>query len=238
MSEHSRIIVTPRLLLGAWIALMGVVLMLDRIGLIDAGQAFRLWPLLLVAAGASLYFQGPKDAGRVNGGILMVVGVWLLLRSLGVIRVGFWDLFWPMVLIAGGTALVMQTLRRGREPGATGDASNRLTVFAVMSGVQRANASPRFQGGDVLAFMGGCRLDLRQATIPDGEEATIDVLTVMGGCEIVVPPNWVVVTPAVPFMGSIEDHRLVPIGAVPSALPAPRLVLRGFVMMGGLHIKG
>lgn len=237
MSEDTRFVVTPRLLLGGWIALMGVVLMLDRIGIVDAGQTFRLWPLILVAAGASMYFQGPKNAAHVNGSILMVVGVWLLLHSLGVIRVGFWDLFWPMVLIAGGTALVMQTLRRGRASSATGDSSERVTVFAVMGGVQRASTSPRFQGGDVLAFMGGGRLDLRQATIPDGEEATIDALVVMGGFEILVPPNWAVATSVVPFMGGIEDHRVAPVGAVPATSSAPRLVLRGFVLMSGLHIK-
>ena len=238
MSDDHRFAVTPGLLVGAWIALMGVVLMLDRIGLVDANQAFRLWPLILVGAGAWLYFQEPDNAGHMNGTILMVVGGILLLSSLGVIRVAFRDLFWPFVLIGAGGALVMQTLRRGGEPGASDDA-DRLVVFAVMSGVRRTSTSTHFRGGDLAALMGGGRLDLRQAVIPEGDKATIDVLAVMGGFEIYVPPTWVVLTPAVPFMGAIEDHRLAPIGnaGAPSAASAPRLVLRGFLMMGGLHIK-
>src|SRR5229473_547304 len=115
MPDEHRSIVTPRLMIGAWIALMGIVLMLDRMGAVDARQAFRLWPLIVVVGGATMYFEG-ANAGRRNGVIVMVVGGWLLLTSLGVVRIGIWELFWPIVLIAAGTALVMQTLQRGREP--------------------------------------------------------------------------------------------------------------------------
>jgi predicted membrane protein len=243
MSDQGRLIVTPRLVIGAWIALMGIVLMLDRIGVVDARAAFRFWPLVIVAAGAIAYFHGPQHAGRTNGVILMVLGGWLLLNSFGVIRIGFWDLFWPLVLIGAGTALVMQTLQRGSQSHASGD-GDRVTVFAVMSGVRRVSASPRFRGGDVATFMGGGRLDLRQATISAGEEAVIDMVAVMGGLEIFVPPAWIVATPIVPFMGSVEDHRLAPLGnaadggaASFTQTAAPRLVIRGFLLMSGVHIR-
>jgi predicted membrane protein len=244
MSDDYRSIVTPRLMIGAWIALMGIVLMLDRMGVVDARVAFRLWPLVIVAGGAAMYFQGEHPrAGRVNGGIVMFVGAWLLLNSLGVVRIGIWELFWPLVLIGAGTALVMQTLQRSSEAPA-GEKGDRLTIFTVMSAVRRVSTSTRFRGGDVAAFMGGGRIDLRLATIPPGEEATIDMLAVMGGFEIFVPATWTIATPIVPFMGSVEDHRLAPLptdGSTASfgatAPAAPRLVLRGFLFMGGVHIR-
>jgi predicted membrane protein len=235
---ENRIAVTPRVLIGIGIALIGVILMLDRIGLVDADVAFRLWPLVIVLAGISVYMRGPERAGRTNGVILMVVGSWLLLSSIGVIRVSFWQLFWPLVLIAIGTGLVMQTLHhREARPSLAGNA-DWVTMVAVLGGVNRMSASQRFRGGDLAAFMGGGRLDLRQANIAPGEEAMIDLLTVMGGFEIFVPPTWTVATPAVPFMASIEDHRAP---AVPNpaaaAEPAPRLVIRGFLMMSGVQIR-
>ena len=54
----------------------------------------------------------------------------------------------------------------------------------------------------------------------------------MGGYEIRVPETWNVVVDVVPFMGGYEDKTRHP--ADPSA---PRLRVRGFVMMGGVEIK-
>jgi hypothetical protein len=61
----------------------------------------------------------------------------------------------------------------------------------------------------------------------------------MGGCEIFVPTAWTVTTPVVPVMGGIDDKRLAPLPGADgiSARPAPRLVLRGLIMMGGIEIK-
>jgi hypothetical protein len=187
-----------------------------------------------------VYARGPDRAGRTNGTILMAIGGWMLLSSLGVIRVSIFQLFWPLVLIALGTALVMQTLHRKAATGAAGENSTDwVTMVAILSGVKRSNASARFRGGDLAAFMGGGRLDLRQAAIQPGEEAVVDLLAMMGSFEIFAPPGWIVSTPVIPFMASVEDHRLP---AIPGSGPqttsaAPRLVLRGFLMMSAVHIR-
>src|SRR5689334_1180484 len=100
MSINSPMVVAPRVIVGTVIASIGIILMLDRVGLVNADLAFRLWPAAIVAAGASVYLRGPDRAGRTNGTILMAIGGWLLLSSLGVIRVSIFQLFWPLVLIA------------------------------------------------------------------------------------------------------------------------------------------
>jgi hypothetical protein len=114
-----------------------------------------------------------------------------------------------------------------------------MTIFAVLGGAKRSSLSTRFRGGEVTAFMGGFQIDLRQATIPPGEEAVLDIFTVMGGGEVVVPPSWTVATPIVPVMGGIDDKRIAPLpGTVDTGgRPAPRLVLRGLLLMGGIEIK-
>lgn len=113
-------------------------------------------------------------------------------------------------------------------------------MFAVWSSVRRATAASPFRGGDITAIMGGGQLDLRLATIPPGEEAILDIVAVMGGVEIIVPSNWEVSTPILPFMGGVEDKRFPPLQTDPNAVRRElggRLVLRGLVMMGGVHIK-
>jgi hypothetical protein len=132
----------------------------------------------------------------------------------------------------------MQALgRRSRDAGGD-DVDDTLNIFAVLGGAKRASYSTRFRGGEVTAFMGGYQIDLRQATIPPGEEAVLDIFTAMGGGEIIVPPSWTVATPIVPVMGGIDDKRITPLpGTIDAGKPAPRLVIRGLLMMGGIEIK-
>jgi hypothetical protein len=54
----------------------------------------------------------------------------------------------------------------------------------------------------------------------------------MGGIEIVVPPSWSVVSKVIPFMGGFEDETKQPPGG-----SGPRLIVRGFAVMGGIGIK-
>ena len=61
----------------------------------------------------------------------------------------------------------------------------------------------------------------------------------MGGFELFIPQNWVVVTPIVQVMGGVDDKRLAPPpgSADVAGQAAPRLALNGFVMMGGIVIR-
>jgi len=232
--EYRGGVLTPRLLVGLAIALFGVVLVLDRLHLAVAGVVLQFWPAVIIAVGALLFVQARHVGGGVNGIIVMVLGGWLLLNSLGIIQVRFWELFWPLMLIGIGSVLVMQTLRQRDRIAAGVETDDTLIIFAVLSGVKRASTSARFRGGEVTTFMGGCQIDLRHATIPPGEEAKLEFFAMMGGCEIIVPPSWEVATPIVPVMGGVEDKRL---DRIATTGPAPRLVLRGLLMMGGIVIR-
>jgi hypothetical protein len=184
---------------------------------------------VLVAVGALMLSRTNQGGGRMSGTLMMFVGVWLLLNSLDIVEVSIWELFWPIVLILVGTSLVLQTLNRDGERPQTADS---VTMFAVMSGWKHRSNSTNFRGGDVTAFMGGCELDLRQAAIPDGSHATLDVVAVMGGAEIRVPPTWTIVSRVVPVMGGVVDKTVPPREAT-----GPSLILRGVVFMGGVEIK-
>lgn len=231
--------VTPRMIVGLAIALFGVVLVLDRLNLVDADQALRWWPAVIVAVGALIYTQSRRVGGGVNGIIVMIIGGWLLLNSVGVLRVGFWEMFWPLILVGIGSMLVLQSMRRRTREVSGGDRDNTMNAFAVLSGIKRTSAAERFRGGEITAFMGGAQLDLRQAIIPPGEEAALEIFIVMGGCEIFVPQTWTVETPLVPVMGGVDDKRLPPLPGADNlgGRPAPRLVLRGLILMGGIEIK-
>lgn len=231
MLTEERIILTPKLIFGAFIALLGVVLTLDNFGLIESRHVLRYWSLLLVALGVSIFWRARDVSGKVSGALLGVVGVWFLANALGVMRVRIWELFWPLVLIILGTSIILQTLRPRRPLGDI-DPTSVVGLFAVMSGTKHRSSSHAFQGGDMTAIMGGCELDLRQATIA-GSGAALDLLAFMGGHEIRVPLGWRVVSKVLPVMGGVVDHTVPP----KDGEAAPTLVLRGFVMMGGVEVK-
>jgi len=236
-----RLPMTPRLIIGLFIVAVGTVLVFDRLDLMNAATVLRFWPVAVIAIGGVLLAQATEAAGRLNGTVVIVVGTYLLLYSLGVVQVGFWRLFWPFVLILIGSQMVLHALRPRLSQRNGTESADRISIVSVMSGVKRASSSARFRGGEISAFMGGGQLDLRLATIPPGEDATIDAYMMMSGFEIIVPRGWTVSTPVIPIMGGVEDKRLPPLGTEiepqPGGPAPPRLIIRGSIIMAGIVIK-
>jgi len=103
-----------------------------------------------------------------------------------------------------------------------------------MGGAARRSNSQAFEGADLTAIMGGCDIDLRDASIAPNTDAIIDVFAFWGGIDLKVPEDWVVVNRVIPLMGGVDDKTRTPI--VPSA-PQKRLIVRGIVIMGGIGIR-
>jgi hypothetical protein len=59
----------------------------------------------------------------------------------------------------------------------------------------------------MTSVMGGTRLDLRQAAVAPGEEATVDVFGLMGAVEVIVPETWIVDVQTTAVMGGVRDRR-------------------------------
>jgi hypothetical protein len=121
--------------------------------------------------------------------------------------------------------------RRGGRPV---DGYSRFSALAIMGGVARRSNSQTFTGADLTAIMGGCEIDLRQASIAPGTEAVIDVFAFWGGIDIKVPEDWIVVVRAIPLMGGVEDKTRLP---NPPPAIEKRLVISGIVVMGGVAVK-
>jgi Domain of unknown function (DUF5668) len=232
---RARTTVTPQLVLGVFLLLVGVMLTLDRLNILDADLGLRFWPLLLVAVGGKLLADRSDPKSRFWGTVWVFVGLWLLLNSLGLVRVGFWDLFWPVLIIFLGVSIIRQAYYRGQST-LKGTSSGGAHLAAILGESKRTVTDNPFEGGELTAFMGGCVLDLRQAVLPPGASATIDVFAMMAGHEVFVPNGWVVESRIVPIMGGVDDKRL-PSGDNTAVEGRPRLIMRGLVIMGGLVIK-
>jgi predicted membrane protein len=229
MEPRSGFRLTSQLVLGAAIAVVGVLFTLDNLHVLHARDYLRFWPVALIAIGLVHVSQAKTAAGTIGGAIWIFAGALLLGNRLGFLHTNIWN-FWPLILVLVGARIVWQAMDTTRTADA-GDADASVSAIAVMGGFERRVTSREFRGGEITAFMGGGKLDLRDA-VPAGGQAVINVFAMMGGFEILVPDTWRVISEVTPLMGGIEDK------ARSSNNPsAPCLVIRGFMMMGGITLK-
>jgi hypothetical protein len=229
--SDNRFSLNGRMIVGIVVITLGVLFTLDNFGLIDSGAILRGWPVLLIGYGIMRLSGFCCRQNFIVGILFTGAGTLFLAHNYGWVHTDPWDL-WPVFLILIGVSMVMGAFSRAHGRYGDPDASSNLTAFALMSGSERKISSQNFRGGDVTAIMGGHVLDLRSAKVAEGGSAVLDLLVVMGGVDIRVPPDWEVSSEALPVMGAVEDNSKAPGGPITG-----RLVLKGIILMGGVEVK-
>jgi hypothetical protein len=145
---------------------------------------------------------------------------------------------WLVIAAVIVGAIVVSNLPGHR--GFASDGGDHEQIVAVMGSTHGASGATAFKGAEMTALMGSSSLNLTRAQIAPGDEASVDIFAMMGSVTIRVPDGWAIDTRTVPVMGGIRDDRW-PAPRANAGTPAsgalPRLVLRGFVMMGSIIIK-
>ena len=220
--------------LGGLIVAVGLLLLLDNMRIIHMRDIWMYWPLILVVFGLSRMVECHTPSSLIWGLLVTLLGGLILLDNLNVVPLDF-NYIWPLIIIAFGLKLLWKALDRRRhlEDGSvSGDPSS--SIMAVFSGGKRKIVSQDFKGLDVLALFGGVDLDLREAKIA-GEQAVIDVNATFGGVEIKIPETWSLIVKTVAIFGGVEDKTIPP--KLDSNAPAPRLVLTGTALFGGVSVR-
>ena len=111
--------------------------------------------------------------------------------------------------------------------------SRAKNFFALMSGVVRRGNWTVPSRIRAFAWMGGIGLDLREATL-SGPVTDIYVFAMMGGVEIIVPPDVRLESDGFAIMGGFEDQLKEPASRDPDA---PVIRVHGFAFMGGVEAR-
>ncbi len=224
-----------RLVVGLFVILVGVLALADNLFQINTRQVLQFWPMVFMVLGLMKMSNTRHPSGIVLGVVLTALGLLMTLSNVGLISFRLRD-WWPVLLIAAGLAMIgrgqiERGLQQARQQLASGAAqgSSGLHAVAIMSGNKMNVTDADFRRGEATAVMGGVEIDMRQADMQD--EAVLSVFAVWGGIEVRVPPTWSVVCQGMPIMGAIEDKT------VPPLTPGKRLIVDGFVLMGGVEIK-
>jgi predicted membrane protein len=223
MSDNKRGI-NPAVLNGSALILVGVLLLLDQMHIISVD----FWALIFCVAGVLKIFQSQNETGRGWGFLLLAAGVAIECEHLGYYRIHL-DRTWPVFVIAAGVILLLRAYKCTTTE-SSGILSPHLNVFAVLGGGEYRIRAKNFRGGDLVAFMGGFDVDLREADI-EGSEAVVTVNALMGGGVIRVPESWAVSMRVAAFMGG---HSLK---AREGVQTTKTLVVKGVAIMGGIEVR-
>jgi predicted membrane protein len=218
-----------RLIIGLALIAAGLLFTLDNFGIIEIGQLWRLWPLVLVAVGLA------KLASRsfMTGTILIALGGLFFLRTFGLLHFRLSYLL-PLIFVFIGLRIVFAQRPGARTWDASTNLGGTLNEWAVFGGGERRVNSPDFLGGQANAVFGGFNLDLRNSKMA-GDHAVIDVFCFCGGGELKVPEDWNVILKVVPIFGGTDDKSRH-LASEPGRTQK-ELLVTGFILFGGLGIK-
>ena len=200
---------------GAGLVLIGVGLLLANFGVFQIRQ---LWPLFLLALGASIVWKALSRPGGEGKDVADHLKETIRSSVEGTVRSP----------VEGGTRSSVEGATPSSVEGTMSSPS--LSAFAVLGGVRKGTNAQDFRRGDAFACMGGCEIDLREASMRDGE-AVFDIFALMGGVEMRVPEDWAVENRGLALLGGFEDKTRRPID------PKKRLIITGLAVMGGVEVK-
>lgn len=240
MEENKSI--DKRILAGALLIIAGGLLFLETFNLVSFSLAYYIfsWKTLLIGIGIILLSNHER---RTTGYILIGLGVAFWLPSIVDYNVRFSQVFFPLILIAVGMIILT---RRGKYKGSPGfgkkipnnDKTDEMGMdylddISILGGGNKRIQSQNFKGGRITAIFGGSEFDFKNAVISE-EGCVIDVFTMFGGSKLIVPEDWQVKSDILSLFGGFGDKRAIR----PSDIdPKKTLMLKGFVMFGGIEIK-
>ena len=237
---------------GLWggfvVLVIGLIFLLRKLEVHLPEWVFS-WPMLLIFIG---FVMGVKN--RFQGGgwfILTFIGTVFLVNDIMPFQWQLQRFFWPVVLIVIGVIMIGRAAGRNkRYEEIMGDGGSRNYQHTAAGSMEHTSASPEdylrsttmfgstnkvvlsknFLGGNISTMFGGTELNFMQADI--NGEAVLEINTIFGGIELVVPANWDVKMDVSTMFGGIEDKRT----AIPGT-GAKVLVIKGSCTFGGVDLR-
>jgi len=240
---------TNRLWGGLILLVIGIIFFLKNFG-VDIPDWVISWRTLLIAIG--LYIGFKRNFKGAAWLIFVLVGGYFTIEDIG--DFDFSRYYFSLIFIALGLYLILKpkadplkkwNLKHSGEATAenpltlnptedisSADQSDIIDSVNVFGGAHQRIYSKNLKGGDVVAILGGCELNLSHADFKD--TITLEVVAIFGGIKIIIPPNWEIKSEAAAIFGGIDDKRAVaPFGEGPRKV----LVIKGLALFGGVEIK-
>jgi predicted membrane protein len=264
MQPNSRNPITPKFIVGVCLVLVGAVLALDQAGVLQANHLLRYWPAALIVVGLAMLQRGDRHSA-LRALVIIVIGGWLLLNTLGLVTLDLWEFIWPLLLVFVGARIMMGSRSSGPRapdagtiPGAIGGtpgagAGMPGAVAPGSAGPGAGMGSTEPTHASLFALMSSSKRRWGKSVFRSAEATAC-----MGGCELdlrdaLIGSDGPAVIDVFALMGGV--NILVPVNwtvsqevlplfggvqdkthSIPSN-PAQHLLVRGTVVMGGIEIS-
>lgn len=216
-------------------------LIVIAIGVAYAGDILEFWDVKFSFAGWwSLFVIVPAIVSMISGGINMFnviiagVGILLLIGAQGVLpnNAGY-KLIFPYVIIIVGLFIALKKTRKPTQRGNNGlfSGSSGENFFAVFGGNTPQLDGVDFRGAKAFAIFGGVELHMQNSNIK--RDCAIDVYSIFGGTDIILPKNVHVSITSIPVFGSVENTFVSDV----ENMNAPTVYIRALSIFGGTDIR-
>ena len=199
---------------------IGATLLLDNLNIIPGLPSYLFsWPALLIIIGVFSFLNGNR-----TGAVIMIgTGGFFLIQR---ISSYYFDLklYWPVILVIVGLAFLFRY--RGPRVVSGSLEDSYFDDINIFSGGNKRITSKELKGGKVTNIFGGSEIDLTEAIPVEG--AVIEVITLFGGCKLIVPAHWKVSISTTAVFGGFEDNRDTGI-----AKSGNIIYIKGITMFGG-----
>ncbi|MGD0298242.1 MAG: DUF5668 domain-containing protein [Bryobacteraceae bacterium] len=230
------------IVVGALIVAIGLIILLDNLGIVRVYDIWRFWPVILIGFGISRILESRGPGGQVWGGLMVLVGAAFLLDNLHILIFDFdvSHLIWPLAVIGFGVFMLLRAMDRRRylegmpATATAATADGVLGSWAIFSSVKRKVDSQDFKGAEATAVFGEVKIDLRKAGMTGDQAAVIDVNALFGGVDIRVPENWRVEMKGAGIFGAFEDKTIPP--RVDPGVKTPQLIITGTAVFGAAKV--
>lgn len=185
-----------RAILGILLVLVGILLLLDNLGVIPGLPRYLFtWTSFFFLIAIINLISGNRGGALIFASI----GAFLVLeRNLDI----DFQVYWPVILVIIGLAILLKR----RADSVNAEIGDRyFDDLNIFGGSNKRFTSQHLDGGKITNIFGASDIDLRDALPRDG--ATIRVFTLFGSCDIIVPAHWNVEMDTTAIFGAFEDKR-------------------------------
>ncbi|HOV34727.1 MAG TPA: LiaF-related protein [Candidatus Dojkabacteria bacterium] len=216
--------------LGAFLVALGIILALGQFDFwhIIYSIIFDFWPLIIVAGG----IHRIAHKSTVSGIFIACVGVFLLCHTL--FNISLHGFFWPIILMGAGVSVLCSAEEKSSKKDEEDNDQdkvddNYIDDTRIFWNTSKKLVSKDFTGGTIDNIFGRYLLDLTKCVVSDSG-AKLEINTVLGAVDVIVPKNCRVIVNGESIFGTWEtelDER---------DIEKPVLKITGTAIFGGVKV--